>query len=397
MALAGESSEVNDASINFFNPATLSTLKKNQSYLNAGYFYSESSEDNARATQSSTFFPAFAPPVLPVTGVVNQKHHGSAYISSYHLGLKINQYLTLGLSVLAPWGEKIDFDPNWVGRFHLISSELATIDASPMLAVALTPDFSIGVGLQFQYLRIKGSQKAGLINPEASRASSGKGDGFGYGYILGVLYHLSPSTYLGLGYRSAVTTTLTSKGTLFLNLNGVNDTRFSSSSHLVIKLPDIINFGFTQIISPQWSVLGNAQLIRWKKFFSESVATIANINQRSTSIFNVENTWLVSLGVKFHLNPKWTLKSGLAYETPTYPTATLKGVFPGAIHFGAGFKYIANQHWWIDFTLLQNFPMKGLNKSIRVDQSFIGTTINTVAYTLFNQSTMVLLGVNHIF
>ena len=88
------------------------------------------------------------------------------------------------LSINAPFGLKTEYDDDWMGRFVAIESELKTLNAQPTLAYRLSPQVSIGAGINVQYAEATLRQGVNVGGAGEGRVEL-KGDDWavGYGWI----------------------------------------------------------------------------------------------------------------------------------------------------------------------------------------------------------------------
>jgi long-chain fatty acid transport protein len=66
--------------------------------------------------------------------------------------MALDNRLSFGLSVNAPFGLKTEYDPGWVGQRIALMSEIVAVNVNPALSYKVSPALSVGVGLNVQYL-----------------------------------------------------------------------------------------------------------------------------------------------------------------------------------------------------------------------------------------------------
>lgn len=133
-----------------------------------------------------------------------------------------------------PFGLSTEYDEGWVGRYHAIKSAVPTINLNPALAFKLNDQLSLGAGMSAQYISAEltsaidsGSVCYGLVGPgtcnpagltPGSQAVDSyakiKGDDWGYGINLGLLYKPANAMRIGVAYRSSVKQRLEGDATL---------------------------------------------------------------------------------------------------------------------------------------------------------------------------------------
>ena len=71
----------------------------------------------------------------------------------------IGDGLTLNLAMSATSGTATNYHLNWAGRYFGIDTSIAVIEVLPSVSYQLTDNLAIGVGLMFDYAKMKARQK----------------------------------------------------------------------------------------------------------------------------------------------------------------------------------------------------------------------------------------------
>ena len=104
----------------------------------------------------------------------------TVFVPNFYFSSSLNDKLSFGIGINAPFGFQTEYDKNWIGRYYAIKSALKTLNINPSIAYKLTEQLSVGVGVNF-----------------------------------GVLYNFSEDTRVGFSYRSKNKTKTAGKGILF--------------------------------------------------------------------------------------------------------------------------------------------------------------------------------------
>ena len=113
--------------------------------------------------------------------------------------------LWLGMSLNSPFGLSASFPDVWAGRDYAAnSSKLVTYNAAPSLAYRFNDWISVGIGAQIQYAKATLNKGATVGAPGPSQIVALHGDGWAYGLTAGVTLTPTPTTTIGIGYRSAL-------------------------------------------------------------------------------------------------------------------------------------------------------------------------------------------------
>lgn len=351
-AFAGGSAIADDASTLAFNPAGMSRLKGNQ-LVAAGHYvspqatYSDSgSTDGLGSSLSGS----------EVDGGVD------AIILNLYTVSELNDKWHLGMAVHAPFGMTTEYDDDWVGRYHALTSALTTINFTPSVAYRHSDKLSLGLGLTAQYVDVKLSSAIdfgglcaaqepthlpagtcntmGLIPQQSDGYAEISGSNWSYGWNAGLLYTLSESQRVGLSYRSAVTQDVTGKANF--TVPGEAAALIASSGAFVdtdanarVTLPASASVSYWQQLNPKMAVLADATWTNWAVFDElriqyDNYDEFGNLLQPdSVTTENWKNTWRVALGMNYTLDDTVMLRAGLAldqgvisdarYRTPRIP------------------------------------------------------------------------------
>lgn len=252
---------------------------------------------------------------------------------------ELTRRVVLGLGVNTPFALNTKYDADWKGRYHAIDTDVNTVNINPSLALRVSDSFSIGAGLNVQYIDAEltnaidfgtlcvqslgpiGCNRLGLRPQEADGQLKLEGDAWGLGYDIGFLYSFSPSTRLGASYRSKITQSVTGNADFTvpaaaapLTQGGVVfvDTDFRSE----VTLPESVSVGIYHRFHPHWAVTADALWMRWSRF-QELRIQFQSAQPDSVQTQDWEDTWRYALGVNYFWTPAWTLRIGFAYdETP---------------------------------------------------------------------------------
>ena len=145
-----------------------------------------------------------------------------------------------------------------------------------------------------------------------------EGDDSSWGYNLGAMINLSPATRLGLSYRSAISHKLT--GTAVFSgrpaalAAGIPDGTVTAD----VKLPDSASVSVFHKANAKWDVLADASWTGWSSVQSLNIVRTNGVLLASTPLA-YKDSWRFSLGANYHLNDKWTLRGGVAYDQTPVP------------------------------------------------------------------------------
>ncbi|SDN84846.1 long-chain fatty acid transport protein [Halomonas shengliensis] len=325
---AGRSSNVNDATIVFGNPAGMSFLDRAQVSVGGTYLDVSTDIDNASATRNGA----------PITGSSDGDMVPGSLIPYAFYAQPVTDKLAFGFGVYAPFGSKTDYEGGFIGRNLGNYTELTVMSAQPTVSYRFNDQWSVGAGLT--YNRVEGelhrqvpTPTFGLVGMDNGVPVVGvtgtqeldariEGDDDGWGYNLGVMFQPAPETTLGLTYRSKVSYTLTgdyrstaADGEVYVN--PLTGERQDKSAQLDLDTPETVNFSITQEMTERLKLMFGASWTRWSRF-DEILVTDAAGNEITYEEQDYSNAWAFAVGGEYQLTPQWELRAGLSIDkTPT--------------------------------------------------------------------------------
>ena len=220
--------EAADATVIFYNPAALVRLPGDNVSAALVTVDPHIEADNVRSynAQAMTIYgPGGDGPADPV--VVPQ-----AYWSH-----QFNDRVFGGIGLFVPFGDRTEYQSDWIGRYNGIELDMKTITLNPQVAFKLNEHFSVGFGVSAQYMDAKFRKAADFGTlaatnlpafaqalaaqnivltqgqlQQAARASMNnydggldyEGDDWGFGFNVGVLWQVDETLRFGLAYRSSI-------------------------------------------------------------------------------------------------------------------------------------------------------------------------------------------------
>jgi long-chain fatty acid transport protein len=278
---------------------------------------------------------------------------GDFILDAYEPGLavrkRLDEHWTAGLTVTVPWGLGSRYRDTWAGRYYAIETKLATVNANPSLAYAISDRFSVAAGLQVEYAQGALSNAIdfgtiGLVNQVAG-AAPGAQDGivefkatdWAFGYNLGLLWHPVDDLSIGLSYRSAlqhelkgdVNFTLDSGG-MGAALSGATGAFVNTRGRTSLNLPAITALGLNWHVTPDVSLLAEIDYTQWSAFKELRVQFSNPFQPDSFQTYDWQDTWLVSGGIRYDVAPGWIVRTGVAIDQTPSRNATRDPRIPDA-------------------------------------------------------------------
>lgn len=218
-AYAGATAWTNNASTIYFNPAGLTYLDGEQVVFAAHYIDPSSDFDN----KGSKLAPAIGGG--DIFGFDDDGGQ-SAIVPNFYWARPLNENLTFGVGVNSPFGLAIEYNDGWVGRYHALDSDLATVNFNPSLGYRVNDRVSIGGGLNIMLADVELTSAvdmgaaclalaAGVCGPAGVTGGTYNTDGeaelegdnfdtLALGFNLGLMFEVSDQTRVGVSYRSEI-------------------------------------------------------------------------------------------------------------------------------------------------------------------------------------------------
>ena len=300
-AFAGGAAAAEDASVAWSNPAAMSALPSGKQFTAAGHILVPSFKfTNAGSTG------AFAAPGTGDGGDGGGVH----VVPNMFYTMDINPKLRFGFALNAPFGLATEYEPGWRGQLTGIESEIKTVNLNPSIAYKLGENSSIGVGVSLQKIDAKLTGFAG-----APGVLKIEGDDIGFGYNLGYFVKATPSTQIGMTYRSKVAYEL--EGSAIFSVASAGN----GSVRADITMPDSASLSVVSAMGGRVEVMADLTYTGWSKIKRLDIIRTSGplAGQPVTSLlFNWKDTLRYGVGANYKLDGKTKLRFGLAFdETPT--------------------------------------------------------------------------------
>ncbi|MCG8391670.1 MAG: OmpP1/FadL family transporter [Pseudomonadales bacterium] len=344
-AYAGAGVLSENASNQWFNPATLAELRKTEISVPLHQVWVDTTFESD--TDGMSLFG-------PQAGVGNGDFDDvEPFVGSAFLAVPIGETMTFGLSVVSPFGTKIEYESGWgnayvtppppgglgtitAGDFYATESDLQTINVNPSLAIQLTEKLNLGLGVSYQTLDAD-------IRNAATRL---EGDDDAYGWNLGLTYSADENNHFGVAYRSKMSyevegdITFSDAGAALSTLGGNPVAPGSYSGKADIDLPASLQLSYAGDLSDRTQLLMGVEWTEWSSL-DALVVESPSLAFNPTENFDWENTVRYSLGMNHALSGGTVLRFGVAKEDSTQGTNNRSAISPDSDRvwatLGAGF------------------------------------------------------------
>lgn len=328
-AFAGSTAKAYDLSTIYYNPAGMTRLEGSQVAGSSTYIMPTAVFNGQASLRNSS-----------VRGSTGDDAIMDAAVGSVYGMWDAAPDLKVGLAVTAPYGLRSHYESNWVGRYHALQSNITNINVNPSVAYRINQNLSIGGGIQVDYTKVTLSQALNFGATDGK--STVQGDDYGFGGNLGLLWEFSPTSRVGINYRSQIQHTISGKA----KFEGVptlyrTSARFADDTASAdLTTPDLISVGLYHELSPQWAVMSDVQWTRWSSF-KELRIKFGNGRNDSVVDESWHDTWFLSLGATYSTESAGKFHFGIAYDQSATDDAHRTARVPDSNRYwvSAGYSY----------------------------------------------------------
>ena len=303
-AYSGSAAVADNASTIFFNPAGMTQLQAHE--ISGGL----------TAVDSSVRFNDKGSSVGALAGTGDGGDAGNwLLVPNGYLSWALNKDWYVGIGIGRPFGVKNEYNDSWLGAAQATLFEIKTVNINPSVAYRVNDKVSLGFGLNWQRAELDYQHHQSTASTAPWKLTL---DDDSWGWNAGALFTISPSTKVGVSYRSAIKYDLTGK---------IASTT-PGNAKASLKLPGTFILSVSQKLSDKWEMLGDASWTGWNSISNVNILRSSGALEQSLNT-DFRNTWRVALGANYKFNDAWKLKYGVAYDqTPVQRAANRQAFLP---------------------------------------------------------------------
>src|SRR5882757_6858139 len=348
---AGAAAAAEDASTIFYNPAGMSLLPGGMQ-VSAGL---------ALINLSAKFSDSGSVAAGGRTLGGNGGDAGDlSAVPNVYFAMDVAPNWKVGVGVSVPFGLKTEYDPDWMGRFQAIKSDISTLNLNPSVSYKLNDTVSLGFGVNYQSIDAEFTNAVNLGAGGETTVDIKAKDTGSLGYNLGAMFQLAPDTRLGVSYRSSIKSHLT--GTA----NFASPLVPSGNVSVDIKMPDSESIALQHRLNPGWTLLADVTRTGWSKIKELAIVRDTGAPLSAPTPENFKNTWRVGVGAVHRYNDAWSIKMGLAYDQSPVNDTDRTARLPdnNRLWLSVGGQYKVSKDGTLDFGLAHLFIKDGpINQS----------------------------------
>ena len=388
-AYAGAAVGTNNASTIFFNPAGLMNFEGDQLVI-AGHYIAPKADFSNDGSSLSEAYGLVWPVPANGTDLTGDDDDGgqSAFVPNLYWTKTINESMKFGLGFNSPFGLAVEYDDEWVGRYHAVESDLKTININPSLAYRVNDRVVIGGGLNVMLADVTltsaidmGSVCVAGLTPalgpagalgacEGSGAAPQELDGFGdltgdnfddlgYGFNLGLTFAVSEQTKIGVSYRSEIEINVEGDADFTVpDGSAALDTVIGNSGGLfkdvdleaTVDLPASFSVSISHTVG-KYTWLADWTRTGWSSFDELRIKYDSTVQPDTVTTEDWDDSNRYSFGLDYQYSDKMILRTGVALDETPVPSAERRTPrLPGndRTWLSFGLTYLINPQFTVD-------------------------------------------------
>ncbi|WP_287604769.1 porin [Thiothrix sp.] len=394
-AFAGSSVMAEDASITWFNPAAMTELESGTHISTSVHVVMP----EAKFTNAGSRLPATLGGGA-ITGKNDDGGHAGIVPGAYAVR-SLNDKVSVGLSVNAPFGLGTKYDDDWVGRYHSTESNIKTINVNPSIAYKVNDQLSIGAGASVQELDVELKRAvhsvAACLAGGGGAACAGLPDGkvdivgkdVSVGFNAGLLYKPSKKTKVGVSYRSGIKHDLEGNVKFAMPaLLAANPSFSNGDITAAANLPASMSVSVGHKVSDKVEVMGDITRTKWSSFDRIKIDRTTGTNL-TNDYQGWEDSTRYSIGASYQYNDRLKLRGGIARDGTPIPNAQLRSPRTPDndrtwVALGANYKIKKNLDMDVAYTHIstKTTPIENLNSSNYLLQGNYDSKVDVVGVQL---------------
>jgi long-chain fatty acid transport protein len=339
LGMAGAATaSIHDASALFFNPAAMTRLDGTQL------------EIGGTVLSPSTSFAGVAP--YPGYGVTEEMDRQNFGLPAVYLTRRSAGRLAFGAGLNAPFGLGVEWkDPDhFTGRYIVTRADLQTLEGVVSAAWAVSPMWSVGLGANALFAKVKLENRTLAAVPGGGGASvdvakSELESDFQSGYGWNAALSVAPAAAWKLGavYRSKIIVDVDQARADFTQIptgDPVFDAAVAASLppdqdvKTVLRFPAVWSGAVAWMPAAPWTVEADFNWVEWSVFEDLPIRLQQTPSQSRTIREDYEDSFQIRVGAEHRL-PNWSYRFGYYFDEAAAPTESVSPLLPDADRNGA--------------------------------------------------------------
>ncbi|MBY7909701.1 outer membrane protein transport protein [Vibrio fluvialis] len=308
-AYAGEAAIADNAGSQWRNPAMLTYLKGTQ--ISAGALYVN---PNVDVEGDVSFYGS-------TSSTSSSDYANDAVIPNFYISHQVNEKWALGLAFGTNYGMETELDSGFAASHFGDEAMVTTMEANANIAYQLTETVSIGGGIRY----VMGEGHFGAKSPaqtEALGLTKGttlkymEGDDTSWGWQAGAAWQMTPNNRVGFAYKSEVDLKLSGSANMYVQSYGKV---LSDTGYMMLTLPATAELSTYHQLTDQFALHTSINWTDWSSF-EKLQAELDTMGTVMVKEENWKDNYRFAVGATYQVDPKLSLRSGVAYDTAAVST-----------------------------------------------------------------------------
>lgn len=299
----------------------------------------------------------------------------------FYAAFKPYEDLSIGLAVNTPYGNKLSWGKDWMGRYLIQDIAFKAITIQPSFSYKFHDVVSAGIGLVMCTGNVELNKALPLDSAGGEGAVNIEGDAFNVGVNFGVMVRPIKGLSLGLDYRSRINMFVDDGNATFSVPSSLEPNFPQNKVAVNLPLPANLDFGASYEINEKWMVGLNLCYVFWGVYDSlkfEFATTTPTVKETSSPTL-YENKLIVRAGAQYTPNKWLAVRLGGYYDPSPVPDDYLSPQTPSANAIGMtfGLSVVPVKNLSIDLSFLY---VMGFEREGTYSPENFGGTYKTTAY-----------------
>lgn len=231
---------------------------------------------------------------------------------------KINDKLSVGLAINTPYGNSLEWEEGWAGRFLIESIKLKAIFFQPSVSWKFNDKLSIGAGFVYATGDVDLSKRLPVAGNDLEEGQANiKGSTSNYGFNAGILYKVNDKLQIGVDYRSQIDMNVDG-GDVTMTVPASLSTKFPAENKVdvTLPLPANLDFGASYQFTDKLMAGFSLNYVFWSVYdsliFDFETNTDALVDSRNPREYS--NTLIFRVGGEYKINDMFTVRAGGYYD-----------------------------------------------------------------------------------
>lgn len=312
---------------------------------------------------------AYIAPQVRVTGngpsesfnqqLTNNDVVADVIVPSAYFTMPINDNWHWGIGLFTDFGLMTEYPKDYLAGPIAGKTSLTTFNINPNIAYKVNDQFSISAGASAVYADAELERTLGIladaINSQngtsfnrSDIATSLKGDGWGYGFNLGLLWEINENHRFGLSYRSKVDVTLKGDYSTDVPNTIITVPGQTVPGELELNLPSIAEFSGYHRVAQPLAIHYSVVMTGWSTF--EEIRGTVNGETVLQKDEKFEDSFKYAFGLTYDVSSAFTLRTGVAFDqTPNVNHPSISLPDSDRMNYSLGVSYAFSNSTWLDF------------------------------------------------